>query len=646
MAVSPRRNSPRWIAALIALLGGAPIAHAEAEAGPKKAPVTIEDVREDRLEIDRELIRDFQDMYEEDNEPTLLVLLGMDNRGHDERGHNRNTTAASATRQRGVGSNLSLFDRTGITEQVRAELTGWLSKNRAIDLVDPETMSDLDRRDVLVLAQNNEEDALALLTTKLNAELIYYIKFQPVPAADQVGEVVPFKIIAEIKDARRGRLIDSYALNYRGSTDIRRTREYAVELARWFMTQYNDYVENRPRGLRYAMRVIGFRDDRQMVEARRVIDDIDGIRGKIKANFVANSDDSYGEFTIKYDGDAMDLSYDVQEILGEELGLNITGLDTQGGTILLRIGAPKPPPPMPVWQALQTPDSEKVVDFRSAYNAKDRPAIGVVINWLVRPDQMSAQVQETMPMVLMQGDPRLGNTPQGVDTIGLTDMEGMIMEAFRNMDVTVIDPDQIRKVLSKQAKRVEDLDEATDIASLLSDSDGFDILVYGLANIVGGSDQAERIQYSFKITSLSNGEFLGAQRWPDEEYPSFKIDPHSRQQVGRYLGSRLLGDIYMNNLKSASTMRVRIDNALGQQHVSQLAKALKDDVEGVFQVSSPTFDRGIGTFDLRYTGNYAAILDEVGLLNARMPFTITVKESDPGKIVATMSPKSLPKGDE
>ncbi len=562
-------------------------------------------------------------------------------------GAHRNTTAASVAVQTGVGGNLSLFDSTGITEQIGSELKGWLLKNRAMDLVDPESLSDLDRRDATVLAQNNEDDALALMVTKLGADLVYYIKFQPVPAHQQTGEVIPYKMIAQIKDARRGRLIDSYSLNYRGSTDIHRTREYATELAKWFMKTYNDYVENRPRGLRYTVRVLGFDGDRQMVEARRVMRDIEDIKGKIKGTYVQNDGQSYGEYKIKYDGDAMDLSYDIQTILEEEMGLNITGLDTQGGIMLLRIGPPRPPKPKPVWQELLDPESQVSKDFVSAYEGKASPKIGVVISWLVNPQQMDADWQSTMPLVVMQGDPRLGNTVQGPDTIGLSDMEGMISEFFRKRQVTVIDPDQVRTVINKQANKLETLGEQGDFASLLRASDGFDVVVYGVASVTRGNlNSAEEIQYSFKIKDLRNGEFLGAQRWPDEEYQAAEIDSTQRDQVGAYVSARLLADIYENNLISAGAMEVTVKNAPDVQAVSRLARALDDHLEAVFKVSTPSFDNGVGRFTARYTGPATAITDALDEVTGPMPFTLTVNEADGGKLVVSVQSKDLPSGDE
>lgn len=118
----------------------------------KKGPRTLEDVQNERTQIDKSLIGDFRDQYEQDEEPTLLVLIGMDRRAGrlgGSAGFHQNTTPGSVVTQTGVGGNLSLFDSSGITEQIGSELKGWLLKNRALDLVDPESLSDLDRRDAV-----------------------------------------------------------------------------------------------------------------------------------------------------------------------------------------------------------------------------------------------------------------------------------------------------------------------------------------------------------------------------------------------------------------------------------------------------------------------------------------------------------------
>lgn len=636
----------RTVAVLLSALAGM-MAVSDTRAQQKKLPPpTKDDVQKEFSEVPDEKIEKFSEAYEKDDSPRLLVLVGMDARVGAAGGFDQNEVAENAQQQGGIGTNLSLFDQTGITESIKSGIEGWLAKNRGLDLINLESLGTLDRREANVLAQNNEQAALALLTTKLNADLLYYIKFQPVDPSQQQGEVGAYKVVNLIIDAQRGRQIDSDAREYRGSTNIERARMYSASLAEWFIDNYVDYVEKRPAARFFQVRMLGLRDSKQGIEVSKIISGIEGVEGRVRPEFTSNADDSYADYRVRFDGYPEDLALEIETNVEDEMGLSLSGFDVQEGRMNFRLGAPKPPPPQPTWKALQSPDSETVVDFKAAYDAKDRPSIGVVINWLVRPDQMSAEVQRTMPMVLMDGDPRVKNAPQGPDVIGIRVMEGLIMESFRSKDVRVIQPDQIRTLLNKQQQKVTDLDGDRPIATLLSVEDGFEILVEGVANIVSAKDEPEQIQYSFTVTNLRNGEFLGAQRWPDEQYKEFKIDPRSASDVGAYIGGRLLSDIYENHLKSASTMTVEIHKAPGPKQVSQLAEAIRQEVAAVFQASTPSFDREIGRFSLRYTGSFSAIQDKLDEICATMPFTLKVDEANAGKIVATMQLKSLPQGNE
>lgn len=607
-----------------------------AQGGKKPPPPDRSDVSRERQEVSPDLIKTFQRAYEDDQRPVMLVLIGMD-------GRTSNDGQGQAGRVPGVGANLMLFDASGLTEQMGAGVGGWLLKNRSLDLVDMESLSDLERREAEVLSGNNEDAAVDMLCNRLNADLVFYIKLQRVPANLQQGEDVPYKMIYQIKDIKRGRKVDEDAINYRGSTDIHRTREYAASLATWFMEQYIDYVNNRPRGRRFTVRFLGFEGDRQMNQARRAMGDIELIDGRIAAEYTSRGADSYGEMRLRYDGDALDLSYDIQELLEEDMNLRFTGLDNQGGIIMLRIGSPKPPPPPPTWVEIRDAAPTFQVDFKSQYIKKGRPKIGIVINWLVRPDQMSAQVQGTMPLVVMQGDARLGATPQGPDVIGLNAMEGMIGNVFREAGVTgVVDPDQVRTVLEKQADKISLLHGAEDVSTLLRAQDGFDIIVYGLANVTRDNQtNAERIRYSFKIKDLNNGEFLGSQQWPDQEHREFGVDVRDPEQVGRYIASRLLADIYNNSLRECSTLDVTVHDARSIRDVSRLCETFQNNVVDVHATLNPTFDNGTGRFTVRYSGDYKALIDEVGTLMDAQPFEI--ENANRGSLA--LRQKKLPHGE-
>jgi len=263
----------------------------------------------------------------------------------------------------------------------------------------------------------------------------------------------------------------------------------------------------------------------------------------------------------------------------------------------------------------------------------------------------AAQVQGTLPMVVMQGDARIGRNIQGPNTIGIDEMEGAIAKTFRNYGMTVVDPDQVRTVLNKQADKVETLGQGDDVASLLRAQDGFDILIYGLANITKGNiTDAEEIQYSLKIKDLNTGEFLGSQSWHDrdveEKLERMGRDPEdfdirNAEEVGDYIGYQLLYMIYRNYLAADGTLEVTIKGARSFKQVNDVAKTIEEGDPNTRTALNSTFENGVGKFTLRYAGEYEDLVRTIGDEMAADFYEI--EEANRGRMV--LSPKKLPEGE-
>ncbi|MEM1444454.1 MAG: hypothetical protein AAGF84_00210 [Planctomycetota bacterium] len=565
-----------------------------APGGPKKGPRTLQNAQQEQQAIPEEMQDAWRDAYESDDFPVTLILIGMDRRAFDPTISGAQGGRGGATGvadQGGAGSNLSFFDRSGITEQLASELRRRLREgNPDFDDIDVESMSELDRADVSAKAQADELETIGLLTTKVNADLVLYAKLQPVPGSLQRGSRdVPYKIITELKDYRRGgRVIASDAYDYTGGTDINRVRAYSAAVYKSLIPQYIDYVENRSRSMRYQVRIFGLDGGGMLNEVERTLEDMDNVRGSIRSSYRENATDgaSYGEMRVRFRGDLSDLAYEAQELLREEMGLetriksqNADTLELQavgfvapeasGATQVVDSGRttgggvmdPMSSRPWP-WRVLRMRDRAnfQMEDAPQEYQDAGRPKIAVQINTLVTPGfqrgdgdrrfggdaRLDGQTLEGDSVTVMRGEERTDDRLLATTTMGVETMEAEIVRAMLDLDLDAVDGNTVRAMLARDADMAENVTDEAQVAEVLKRMGGVDILMYGLANIrpgtrvdidtgdmqasgvVGGNaDDARTIQYTFTIRDVRNGQMLGTVNYnhPDPRAINFRDFP-------------------------------------------------------------------------------------------------------------------------
>jgi len=155
-------------------------AAADTGSGKKAPPKTGSSNEQSWKEVNPELVAKFKTTYKKNGRPKLLILAGIDRRaGNTPRGQGMGDVASGAAAGGGVGSNISFFDDTGITEALANAIGGNINDDGKVRLVDLEALADRDRREMATRAQNDTDGAIDAMARKVNADIVLYIKFTP-----------------------------------------------------------------------------------------------------------------------------------------------------------------------------------------------------------------------------------------------------------------------------------------------------------------------------------------------------------------------------------------------------------------------------------------------------------------------------------
>lgn len=685
--------------------------------GPKKGPRTLQDAQAEQQAIDEDLQDAWRDAYESDDFPITLILIGMDRRAFDPTISGAQGGVGGATGvvdQGGAGSNLSFFDRSGITEQLAAELRRRLREgNPDFDDIDVESMSDLDRADVSAKAQADELETIGLLTTKVNADLVLYAKLQPVPGSLQRGSnTTPYKIITELKDYRRGgRVIASDAYDYTGGTDINRIRAYSAAVYKSLIPQYVDYVENRSRSQRFQVRIFGLDGGGMLNEVERTLEDMDNVRGSIRSSYRENATDgaSFGELRVRFRGDLSDLAYEAQTLLRDEMGLD-TRIKSQNADTLelqavgfVETGGSEPAPavategsansgggimdpmssrPWP-WRVLRMRDRAnfQMEDAPQEYQDAGRPKIAVQINTLFTPASQRAfqenrnafnddarlneRTADGDALITMNEDGRSNDRLLGNTTIGVESIEAEIVRAMLDLDLDAVDGNTVRAMIARDADLAENVTDEQQLAEVLKRTGGVDILISGLANItpaaqfdvrtrdgnnasrvrgtVGGNvDDGNRIQYTFTIRDVRNGQILGTLNYdyPDpraEAFRDYDVNQEDPASVGAYLAGRLLEQT-MTRLERGRSLELMVKSGdADARTLLDIGQSLEENLpDMVKSASNPTFNNGVGRLTVRYVGAYPDLMRGILAIEDQLPFTLDIAESNASQMTVSL----------
>jgi hypothetical protein len=270
---------------------------------------------------------------------------------------------------------------------------------------------------------------------------------------------------------------------------------------------------------------------------------------------------------------------------------------------------------MPEWYLITDGKPNAVQErFKSIYR-KNPVRVALVVNWLVGLDQMGWVEQVRQPLIVMQGDPRLGNSPLGPQTIKLEQLATQLMPMFQDLGVRLVNASQVQAMVAQQAEKVRQIHNDADLAVLLRAAHACDYVCQGLATAV--SKAGDEIPYDFKLTNCNNGDLAGGATWPVDARV-LKVVPRNRRLLEkpenrtRYLAGQMLLALE-RAIGGGQTMNVEVRNAASQAIVQQVVNALRT-IEEVTPAESFQVDNGLGTFTVRYSGSFDDVKDRINVV--------------------------------
>lgn len=575
--------------------------------GRKAPPVTASQREAEQTVVPDETVAAFKAAYKKSGRPKLLFLVGIDRRaGVAGSAVGGGAVGGGAINGPGVGENLSLFDDTGITEALSTGIGAIINDDGRVRMVDLEALADKDKRDVKTMAQNDAEAAIDTLAQRVNADLVFYIKFTPTPPRARGVNDVAYRCICELKDLNQATKMPLTPFDWDGPLDNQNARRYSAALARLLCERYAKMVAAGAGSKDITIKIIELADDGVANKLKKLIRKIDGVDPTVDMTVASSAEGgTEATYTVQVDGgDASDVQESLVQDAKDKLNLQLVVLNQGKGSITLRAGTVAGTAAAPEWYLITDPKPNPVKDrFMAAYK-KNPLRMALTINWLVSPEQMGYHKQRQLPMIVMQGDPRLNNLPMGPQTISLERMSSDLLPMFTDLGVEVVNQAKVDAIAKAQADKAKELGSVEDLATLLKSAHACDIVCLGLATAVGRT--AEEIPYDFKLTNCNSGDLVGALTWPVDER-ILKISPHNTRLLlkpenrTRYIAGQMLLAIE-RAVGGGQIMTAELRNASGLAQVQRLADALKT-IEQV-TTDGVRFDNGVGTFAIRYSGAY------------------------------------------
>jgi hypothetical protein len=545
-----------------------------------------------------------------------------------------------------VGVDLSLYDETGLSYQIASGIKVWLLKNPDVEVRNMAAASDLDRRDAAILAQNDELGAIDLLAQKIQAELIFYAKISVAPA----GTDAKYKLSCTLINARRGTEIASEAFDWKLPLTGENVRVVTGALTAAFLESYINWVTDR-KAPAYDLVLTGFDNEDQVEKLRDTVSSMSGVAGRVTFRTSGNLEARVVSLKVPFDGTADDLYFSMRKRIRDKAQLDISSFDLQGGRMLLKVSSQQEEvaPALINDMVAKTPDGAAFKNFEQAYNNKDRPKIAVIINWLLRPEQSRQGGVDVNKLKLGDTDaPTAVRNEIGGNVIGLQTMESSVLKSLGAARVGIVDAIAARAAIRDRIKLPtgsSTIDAATLEEEIRKQAVPWDIMIWGLADVNeathndgGTMNKVTNIIYDFRMTDARTGEFLGSQRWPDANHLKLKgkskVDPNDADSVSRYVVGSLLDQLCANRLFTATELRVVINGVSDTRIVSTLADSLKTNISPeILTTSSIACRDGIGSFIVRYQGNYQDFLKKLESELQRQPFEMNASESSATALV-------------
>jgi hypothetical protein len=622
---------------------------APAAPGGKKAPPPGPQTNYEPAE---EIKEAFIEACEKDNFPKVLVMVGQDARaGRPDDGATRGGETTGVGGNPGVGANMKLFDRTGITDVLSNALAVHLQDGFG-EFVDPESLSDAQRTEVLGKATRDEDDAIATMAQQLNADLVIHINFIELPLAERPDNNERWRCTAEIKHLRRRSRRAVTPFDWDGPVDVRNARRYAGALAEEYMKQYTAMTKIG-QGARRAvqLRLENLPLSVSMKDIAEALKDIEGVSGSPKIGDLNQNPSNLNdvEIEVRFAPETYELEDALKKNLLARLNLEATTSRQESNRLIMSIGSAGLVTGKSnddnCWYFVTEKDGEKNKEFKDFYKNSSQASMAVIVNWVLDPDQRNADTTRVNirgnywwyeittsreQISKMGGTPRLGASPQGTQFVELEQLQNGISEIFNDNGVEMYSADAALAAIEDQAAKLKALSENkapdADMQVLLNQMP-FDYILWGKAQ-VRTMDQVNNFvlsKYTFSLYEVKTGKLIATKSWDGiidklsrketKGIPSrFFRDTKLEDAVPRYIA----GSIMCKWMSRAPVVEFKVigspNEAMARRFFDAIDERVDDTTVGRFR-----YDMGVASFTCGFEMSnddfkkaLSQIADEVG----------------------------------
>ena len=295
----------------------------------------------------------WKESYSRAGRPRIMILCGIEAPGGGAPG--------------GLGSNIDPFDATGDPAALLAGISDTLMQNRDVRLVHPGALDAADRRTVQILRQDDPRRAMHLLCTKLKADFTFLVRMTPDPKPG-----VRYTVVLELLEVGSARPAGSFAFDWKLDNDAGTIRMYATRIAGKMIEEFANYANDPTRD--FDVQIVGVPTVDDFRTARDAIKAMPHVKDVIGDDFSGAGAATLGNLNVRFEGGALDLIYELQNLSKQKLGLSIDNVDAAYGKLTLVMHRKLR------WQQLLETDNAVVRgDFQKAYAARESPRVAVVI---------------------------------------------------------------------------------------------------------------------------------------------------------------------------------------------------------------------------------------------------------------------------
>jgi hypothetical protein len=618
----------------------------------------------------KELIDQFKEAAEKDQNPKVLLMVGQDARAQGMapvRTRGADAGGADPTR-RGVGDVILDFDKTGIADVLENALGVYLQEGFG-EFVDPASLAEAERTEIKNKLGRDDAEGLATMAQKLNADVVIYIRFQELPPAERGENKERFRCVAEVKHLRRRTSRKVTPFDWDGPVDVRNARRYAGVLSEEFMKQYVAMVKGAARGQDVAVRLEKLPSTVSQKQVKTWLG-IDGGTVKI-SDWTADADDLITcEATVRFKGDASDIE-DAIRTQSKRDGLDFTLVKAESNRVILT--SKEAGEALPLWYAITDPGDKTPERGQFKAMVKKQPqTLSVVVNWLLDPAQYKLDHMKydfhgsayyfsgswSAPAAsLITGEPRGENSAAGTQAVSLEKVGNALKDVFSDAGLEIKEFDAANFAATREARKVQSLDGGggeSDLVKVMKQTSNTDLILWAKVRLVRDKELANGNAASMSLTlyDTPTGRYLASANWDGDRTvlkrpdlkgipPKFFRDAQEGEVVGRYLAGNIMGKW----LKKAPVTEFQVHNAKSFEETRAFAEAI-GSIQGV-TVSNIRHDNAMGSFQITYEGNLDAVKGQIATKSSEYPGARAgkVTEAAAGKIVWTFD-KDESKKDE